>query len=267
MRYRLEQLPNDKLVIRNVETDLILGSAAPVWMDDPGDPDRWIISAYTILNRKGDEITTVGPPTIRRPLEIAAIAVASHEKHTGYPGFKKCGGSRRPQLDRIECLLGTLLADAVSEIARALMECGNAGLKPKTKRKCAKLIERLYAIYYVSSFGSFNGERWAKEPYFANIPPSGPRLSFAAAAETHGMFELRTRYPDLSEAELRLALSWPLEMLQSMTAGLVQDDKASSQRATELVPNDREAAIELACQRRVKEALAVISAQPEGHLH
>ncbi len=72
MRYRLEQLHDDKLVIRNVETDLILGSAAPVWVNDPRDPNRCTISAYTFLNRNGVHLATVGPPSVQRPLEKAA---------------------------------------------------------------------------------------------------------------------------------------------------------------------------------------------------
>ena len=40
MRYRLEKLPDDQLVVRNVETDIIIGSAAPVWKVDPCNPDR-----------------------------------------------------------------------------------------------------------------------------------------------------------------------------------------------------------------------------------
>jgi hypothetical protein len=51
-------------------------------------------------------------------------------------------------------------------------------------------------------------------------PGSGPRLSFGEAADTHGMFELRMRFPDASEAELRLAFSWPLEILARLTLSL-----------------------------------------------
>jgi hypothetical protein len=226
MRYRLEQLHDEKLVIRNVETDLILGTAAPVWLNDPSNRDRWTSSAYTILNRKGDIITTVGPPTIPRPLEIAAVAVASHEAHSGYPGFKRCG-TRVPQPGRIECRLRTLLADAVSEVSRGLIERANGRLKPKTKRKCTTLIAQLHAIWYISRFGSFNAERQVNEPYFANIPVSGPRLSFAEAVEVHGMFELRMRYPDASEEVLALGLSWPLEMLECLLNRLLKSDRVS----------------------------------------
>lgn len=219
MRYRLEKLHDDKLVIRNVETDVILGSAVLLGTSDPRDPDRWTITACKILNRKGVELATIGPPNVPRPLEEAATAVAMHEAYYGYPGFKVV--AKDPQPNRIERRLGTLLADAVSEIARALIERGNGGLKSKTKRRCGKLIAQLHGIWYASRFGSFNAERWADEPYFANIPASGPRLSFAEAAQVHGMFELRMRHPDVSEEALKLALSWPLELLKSLLDSLV----------------------------------------------
>ncbi len=159
------------------------------------------------------------------------VAVATHEEYYGYPGFKR--GAKRPQPSRIEHRLGTLLADAVSEVARGLIECGNGGLKAKTKRKCAKLIAQLFAILYVSGFGSFNAERWAQEPYFANIPVSGPRLWFTEAAQVHGMFELRMRYPDVSEAALKLALSWPLELLERLIKSLLQGDVVATPKNRE----------------------------------
>lgn len=228
MRYRPEQLPNDDLVIRNVETDLILGLAIPGGVNDPHDPDRMTITMCRVLNREGREIATIGPwpgATVS-PLEKAAIAVASHEESSGYPGFK--AGAKNPEPLRIEHLLGTVLADAVSEIARGLIECGNGGLRPKTKRKCAELIAQLHAIWYASLFGSFNAERWAHEPYFANIPRCGPRLTFGEAAQVHGMFELRMRYPDVSDELLKLALSWPIELLERLANSLLQGDTTSA---------------------------------------
>jgi len=215
MRYRMEQLPNEELVIRNVETDLRLGTAVPLGVIDPHDPDRMTVTACRALNRVGKEIATIGPwpGSTTSPLEKAAVAVASHEAHSGYPGFKKCG-SRAPEPRRIEFRLGTLLADAASTIARAIIECSNGGLKAKTKREFVKINMQLYAILYASRFGSFNAERSVHEPYFANLDTNDPRLSFAEAAQTYGLRELAERYPDLSEAELELALSWPLKLLE-----------------------------------------------------
>ncbi len=225
MRYRLEQLHDDKLVIRNVETDAKLGYVDRIWLPHPSRPHEWMLSGCTIRNRKGVELATIGPPNVPRPLQEAAKAVATHEAYYGYPGFKVV--AKDPQPNRIERRLGTLLADAVFEIACALIERGNGGLKSKTKRRCGKLIAQLYAIWYVSRFGSFNAERWATEPYFANVPASGPRLSFAEAVQIHGMFELRMRYPDASEATLKLGLSWPIELLKCLLNSLVPANTAS----------------------------------------
>ena len=219
MRYRLEKLPDDQLVVRNVETDIIIGSAAPVWKVDPCNPDRAAIVGYSILNRQGKELDT---STMRRRV---AVVLASYEEYWGYPSLRKCG-RRRPEPKRIEHLLRTLLADAVSEIACGMIECRNGGLKAKTKRKCAKLIAQLHAMWFVSHSGSFNAERSVVEPYFANVPTCSPHLSFAEAAQVHGMFELQTRYPDVSEAALKLALSWPLEMLERLVISLREDDTA-----------------------------------------
>jgi len=38
-------------------------------------------------------------------------------------------------------------------------------------------------------------------------------MSFGDAAQHYGMNELRERFPDVSEAVLKEALSWPLEVL------------------------------------------------------
>jgi hypothetical protein len=43
-----------------------------------------------------------------------------------------------------------------------------------------------------------------------------PRMSFAAAAQHYGMFELQMRFPDVSETALKEALSWPLDLLRDL---------------------------------------------------
>jgi hypothetical protein len=45
---------------------------------------------------------------------------------------------------------------------------------------------------------------------------SGPRMSFAEAAQFYGMKELRRRHPDASNATLREVLAWPLEVLTDL---------------------------------------------------
>jgi hypothetical protein len=210
MRYRMEVLDDDELVIRNVETDIRLGSVVPFCMDDPHDPDRPILSGCTVLNKNGDSIATISTATVPRPLEQAPVAVANYEAYYGYPDFKD--GPKNPDTHRIEWLLGTVLADAASEIAGAVIEFRSGGLKAETKAKYADLIVQLHDIWYASRFGSFDGERRVFDPYFANFG-GDPRMSFAAAAQHYGMFELRSRFPDESETALKEALSWPLDLL------------------------------------------------------
>jgi hypothetical protein len=53
------------------------------------------------------------------------------------------------------------------------------------------------------------------DPYFANFGDD-PRMSFAAAAQHYGMFELQMRFPDVSETTLKALLSWPLDLLDDL---------------------------------------------------
>lgn len=48
MRYRMEVI-KDELVIRNVETDLVLGNVQRHCVADPHDPDRLIVTAVPSL--------------------------------------------------------------------------------------------------------------------------------------------------------------------------------------------------------------------------
>jgi hypothetical protein len=210
MRYRMEVI-EDELVIRSVETDIKLGSVVPLFMGNPHDPCRPIFSGCTVLNKDADGIATISTATVPNPLEKAAVAVANYEAYYGYPGLK--GGTKNPDTHRIEWLLGTVLADAASEIARGLIEFRSGGLKAETKSKYADLIAQVHRIWYASRFGSFDGERRVMDPYFANFGGE-PRMSFAAAAQHYGMFELQMRFPDVSETALKEALSWPLDLLR-----------------------------------------------------
>jgi hypothetical protein len=71
---------------------------------------------------------------------------------------------------------------------------------------------------YASRFGSFDAERGVTDPYFAN--GSGPRMSFAAAAQHYGMLELQIRFPDMSDTTLKAMLSWPLKLLSDTLKGI-----------------------------------------------
>jgi hypothetical protein len=210
MRYRTEVI-EDELVIRNVETDIKLGSAVPFWMNDLNDPIHPIFGC-SVLNKDADKIATISTITVPNPLEMAPVAIANYEAMSGYPGIKD--GAKNPDPQRIEWLLGTVLADTVSAVARGLIECRNGDLKDQTIGTCADLLAQLHGIWYASRFGSFDGERRVIDPYFAN--GSCSRISFAAAAQHYGMFELRSRFPDVSETTLEEALSWPLDLLRDL---------------------------------------------------
>ena len=186
--------------------DIKLGIAVPIYLDDPGDPQRWIIRGCTVLNKNGEEVATI-PANVQRPLEQAAVVIAFHEAHYGYPGFRD-RPEGRPETHRVEFLLGRVLADAVSVMARAYIEWCNGGLKNETKSEYVDLIAQLHDIWYASRFGSFDGERQVIEPYFA------PRISFAAAAQRYGMLELQMRFPDVSDTTLEEMLCWPLDLLR-----------------------------------------------------
>src|SRR6266478_1833698 len=106
MRYRLEVLDYDNLVVHNVETGLILGAVIPHFASNPDDPDRKIISSCTVLSGAGVELAWISHTTVPSPLSVAAIAVANHENYYDYPGFNTRMAERcRP--NRIEELLGT----------------------------------------------------------------------------------------------------------------------------------------------------------------
>jgi hypothetical protein len=213
MRYRIEVLDDDELVIRNVETDIDLGSVIPLSRDDLHDPDRPILIGCTVLNKDADSIATISTTTVPNPIEMGAVAVANYEAHYGYPGLK--GGTKNPDTHRIEWLLGTVLADAGTALARGGIEWGRGGVKAETKEKCVELLVQLQRIWYASRFGSFDGERRVFDPYFANFG-CDPRMAFAAAAQHYGMFELRERFPDVSETALKEVLSWPLDLLRDL---------------------------------------------------
>jgi len=213
MRYRMEMLEDDDItfVVRNVETDLVLGFASLLCAPNPPDADHLTYTGCRVLNRYGREIAGILAKFVPDYLACAPVAVANHVEGSGYADFKPLEVAPAPM--RVELLLGTLLADTACEIARALNESSNGGLKTETKERFADLIVQLYRIWFVSHFGSWDAERRVLDPYFANSYASGPRMSFAAAAQEHGMWELRTRFPDASDEALKVILSLPLEML------------------------------------------------------
>jgi hypothetical protein len=80
MRYRMEML-EDETLVRNVETDLILGFVKRPCMDDPQNPSRLTRLGCVVLSRDLEEIATIPAATVQRPLEHASVTVANYEEH------------------------------------------------------------------------------------------------------------------------------------------------------------------------------------------
>ena len=219
MRYRMEMSEDHKLVIRNVDMDLIMGFVRRNLREDPDDPDRMIDLGCTVFNKDKIEIATLMARYVPDYLKTAPVAVASHEERLGYPGFK--GGNEQFQRNRMEHLLGSVLADTATAIGRAVLEYANGGLTAETKERYVGLIDQLYRIWFASRFGSYDAERRGHEPYFVHPYPQGPRMSFSAAAQDYGMWELKMRFPEASEAALKEILFLPLEMLDRLLNRLV----------------------------------------------
>ena len=218
MRYRMEMIGNN-IVVRNVETDVIMGWVLVHCARDPRDPNRLINTGCTVLNKRASGIAWALAQCVPTFMEIPSKAVGYYEEHNGYPDFAPL--DKEPEPKRVEHLLETTLADIVHELARAMVEYVNGGLTAETKKVFGGLIVQLHDIWFASRFGSWNAERRAYEPYFAHPFPEQPRLTFPAAVREYGMRELHKRFPDESEATLQRLLSWPLEMLDRTLKRLV----------------------------------------------
>jgi hypothetical protein len=215
MRYRFE-VEDGTLVVRNVEADVEAAEVECHCAPNPHDPNGEIVTDCSVVTVEGWDF---GRMKKANPQEAALQAAADFDASRGFPSLKQVRGRCDPH--RIEFKLGTLMADAASAIARAVIEHVNGGVKAETKAECSSLIAQLHQIWYASLFGSYDSERWLEEPYFCSLPTFGPRMGFAAAARDHGMWELQMRFPDLSEAELKVALSWPLDVLRQLLDSIV----------------------------------------------
>ena len=92
MRYRMEVV-EDELVICNVETDVRLGTAIPYYAVDTGDPNRPLVLACNVLN---SDVVSLAKIAVPNPLGQAAVVIANHEAHNGYPGLKKAAKGCNP---------------------------------------------------------------------------------------------------------------------------------------------------------------------------
>jgi hypothetical protein len=243
MRYRLEILSDDQIVICNVETDLVLGFASYEYGPSPDGTSKRAYLGVAVLDTDRKEFDFIPhgdffpskewlktDPLAKLvkqnmvPLKDAAQRVADHEERLGYPGLKAGLGTAEPKPDRIERRLGEVLADLAVETIQGGLQCGNGGLSAATKEKCVSLLCEAYRIWYASRFGSYDAERRVFEPYFLGYAHNLPRLEFADAARLHGMTELRVRFlvadHAVDDAVLRDAISLPLELLERLITRL-----------------------------------------------
>jgi hypothetical protein len=217
MRYRLEVSDDQDIDVHNVETGLVVGWVWPIFDRDPKFASGEFVIGCNIYNNHHRNLTRVLDTRVREPLRFAAVLLSFHEEEEGYPTLK-AHAAERPQPDRMEHLLGTLLAEACKEMARGALECHNDGsLTEPTKVWCSTLLAKLHAILSASKYGSLDHKLRVEEKYFSGATPSSPRMSFPEAAEYYGMKELRKRFPDLSDATLQEVLAWPLALLPKLT--------------------------------------------------
>jgi hypothetical protein len=213
----------DEPVIRNVETDVVLGRV-PGSGCDAKDPD--LKAKFDVVLTWDGKESEVYP---RQPLEHALSVIEGYEARNGYPGLRNCGPN--PDSQRIEFELGKLMADITTVLALAIAEYRSSlCLQKETKDRFADLIVEIFRIRWASFFGSFNGETRRYEPYFAGL---NERRSFDAAAHHYGMHELLVRFSDdVSEAVLEELLSRVINLVKRAT-------DPEMQRALAAAPVDR----------------------------
>jgi hypothetical protein len=239
MRYRPELLDDDQIVIRNVETDVVLGYAAYEYGPNPYDRREWANLGVVVSGTDHKEFDFIPhgdffpskewlatdplAKLVERnmvPLKDAAKRVADHEERLGYPGLKAGLGTAEPKPERIERRLGEVLADLAVEAIQGGLQHRNGGLSAGTKEKCVSLLCEAYRIWYASRFGSFDAERRVLEPYFLSYAHHLPRLEFTDAARLYGMTELRGRFlvadHAVTDVVLSDAISLSLELLERL---------------------------------------------------
>jgi len=185
MLYRMEDLNDPYPGVFNVETDLYAGCAVVNFK--PFGPFRWV-------------------PTWLRDGRLDELA----------GNYQKAKDQKR-----VEHRLGTLLADAAQEIARARTEYQNGRLTPQTGAEFGRLMFEIYGIWQVSRFGCWDRKRGIFKPYFAGAKKNDARMELPAAARHYGLEELRMRFPNASEAALRDVLSLVLGLMRQTLDSLV----------------------------------------------
>jgi hypothetical protein len=206
MRYRIEDA-NDYISVRHVETDREVGAALErhIYIDGRA------VDVCNTFNNAGEWLAVASSELHSFPLQTAAIALANHEEYYGFPDLK--GAEWNVHADRVERRLGSLIADTALAFARGFCEAAGRGLTAETRDQFAASLAELASLCRIGHAGCFNATTRTHEPYFANPLSCRTRLNFSDAAEWYGMRELRTRHPDLSDAEQQKLVGWVLQWL------------------------------------------------------
>jgi hypothetical protein len=216
--YRIEREDGDYFSIRHVETDQELGRiCAGTFVDR----DRGLLDGYIVVNNVDDELVKQTGPHGVSPLVTACRAVAANQEYRGYSELKGAAWNTGP--GRLECRLGTLIADTARAYARCVLEACSQVLTPQTRDACAQSLAALGDLFMASQAGCFNATANKDEPYFTNPLSSYPRLNFLHAAVIYGLAALRIRYPDLTDAERQKVLVWVLGWLADLLANYETD--------------------------------------------
>lgn len=219
MRYRIEDA-NDYISVRHVETDREVGAALErhVYIDGRA------VDVCNTFNNAGEWLAVTSSELHSFPLQTAAIALANHEEYYNFPDLT--GADWNVRADRVERWLGNLIADTALAFARGFCEAAGRGLTAETRDQFAASLAELASLCRISHAGCFNATTRTVEPYFAN-PLPGARLNFSDAAHWYGMRELRTRHPDLSDAEQQKLVGWVLQWLSDLLSTDLEDQSAA----------------------------------------
>ena len=125
MRYRMELLDHGEAVVRNVETDIIMGSIRQPLMNNLNDP-KGPVYGWEVLTDEGEVMLS---HTFRGDLYSASSVVSSYEKTRGYADIKN--GPKPANPLRMEFLLGSLMADAAALLALMVEDDQNS--RPQTE--------------------------------------------------------------------------------------------------------------------------------------
>jgi hypothetical protein len=228
MLYRLENDEEGWLSIKHVETDREVGFA---YYRRVLRTDGRLVDACDWYSTTPTKVDTFYQITRVHPVACALMSAAYRQEWENYPDL--AGAMPNGRADRIERRLGSLIADTALAFARAFCEASAQGLTAVTRDEFAGSLTELASIWWVSRFGAFDliGRMGTEEPYFTNPLPSGPRLTFAGAAQTYGMRELRSRYPDFSDAERQRLLDWVLQWLSDVLSTEREEQQKDRERS------------------------------------